>query len=272
MLKSKFMHFIDFHTHLDWYANQKDLFLQFKNFKGKLLAASVDELSFLKNIEIVQKAKALGYGNAFYDDFQIIPTFGIHPKNALKVPENLKIYDKLCEKSQIIGEIGMDFCWYKNAGKKQQEKVFRYFLEHCNKFKKYCVIHTKGAEQQICNILSDYPNAKPIIHWYDGSQKIYNEFIKRGYLQTFGCETIRSKKLQQYLLQTPREFILAETDNPDSEIWLGGNDNSVFLIERIYKDIAEVLSISAEKCAKIINKNANNVLQNAFGKKCLLNV
>ena len=76
------------------------------------------------------------------------------------------------------------------------------------------------AEMQICNILTEYPNAKPIIHWYDGPEKVYKEFIKRGYMQTFGCETIRSKHIQSLLLETPHNLILAETDNPTAETWL----------------------------------------------------
>ncbi len=203
---------------------------------------------FYENLKICEKAKALGI---FYNTNnlpKIIPTFGIHPKDVLKCSKNLHEYDKLCEQSKIIGEIGMDFCWYKEADSEQQEKVLRFFLEHCHNQKKYCVIHTKDAEMQICNILTEYPNAKPIIHWYDGPEKVYKEFIKRGYMQTFGCETIRSKHIQSLLLETPHNLILAETDNPTAETWLGGTNNSVFLIEDIYQNIAKILNMHFEDC------------------------
>ena len=49
----------------------------------------------------------------------------------------------------MIGEIGMDFYWAKNVSKSAQEKVFRYILEHCHNHKKFCLIHTKGAEKEI---------------------------------------------------------------------------------------------------------------------------
>lgn len=80
-------------------------------------------------------------------------------------------------------------------------------------------------------------------------------------MQTFGCETIRSKHIQKLLEQTPLDLILAETDNPDSEKWLGGTDSSIFLIERIYKDIAEVLGLKIEKIAKTINENSAKILK-----------
>ena len=66
---------IDFHTHLDFYQReelQKDL----SDFSGAIIAASVDEESYLQNLAISQwaarKARVC----------HIIPTFGIHPNRA----------------------------------------------------------------------------------------------------------------------------------------------------------------------------------------------
>lgn len=247
------MKYIDFHTHLDWY-NQDELLKQLQKFQGTIITASVDAQSFHKNLMLAQLASA-GSKNC-----QIIPTVGIHPKNAAEAPENLSFYDELCAKSPIIGEIGMDFCWYKDASPAKQEQVFRYFLNHCNETGKYCVIHTKDAEPQIARILEDYPKAKPIIHWYDGPEDVFQEFCARGYYQTFGCETNRSKNIQKLLLQTPHNLILAETDNPTAEPWLGGTDNSVNLIKRVYKDIGSVLGLSEFAVNELLNRNSAEIL------------
>lgn len=249
------MNYVDFHTHLDWY-NQDELMLQLEKFSGIIVAASVDAGSFLKNQRISEAASKF--------NCRIIPTVGIHPKNAAEAPENLSVYDEFCKKSPLIGEIGMDFCWYKDASPEKQEQVFRYFLNHCNEYEKYCVIHTKDAESQVVRILEDYPKAKPVIHWYDGPEEIFQEFCHRGYYQTFGCETIRSKHIQKLLCQTPLELILAETDNPDSEPWLGGNDNSVKLIERVYSDIGKVLGMETGEVSELINKNSSRILNGLF--------
>lgn len=249
------MKFVDFHTHLDLYKNQNELFEQLSSFYGTIVTASIDLDSYKKNCWIVQKAKALGF------EANIIATLGIYPEKVLLEKEKLCEYEKFLKESHIIGEIGMDFCWYKEASPVAQEEVLRFFLEHCNQEKKYCVIHTKDAEEKICRILEEYPFAKPIIHWYDGPEEIYKEFVGRNYMQTFGCETIRSKHIQKLLGQTPLNLILAETDNPDSEKWLGGTDSSIFLIERIYKDIAEVLGLKIEKIVKTINENSAKILK-----------
>ncbi|MCR5188479.1 MAG: TatD family hydrolase [Treponema sp.] len=248
------MHYIDFHTHLDCYENQEDLLGQLAGFEGTIVSASMDALSYQKNLQLAEKAKALGYSS------RIIPTFGIHPKEAVNAPQDLSVFDQLCAQSPVIGEIGMDFCWYKEASPQKQEEVLRYFLNHCNETGKVCVIHTKDAEKEICRILEDYPKARPVIHWYDGPEDIFQEFMRRGYMTTFGCETIRSQHIQKLLQQTPLNQLLAESDNPDSEPWLGGSDNSVNLIKRVYSDIAQVLGKPVEEVGKIIEENSNFLL------------
>lgn len=250
------MHYIDFHTHLDWYKPEDNLFSQLKNFNGTIIAASVDAHSYDVNCTILQKAKALGFS------VQIIPTVGIHPEKAAEALEDLSGYDKLCDESPLIGEIGMDFCWYKDASPARQEQVFRYFLQHCHDKEKYCVIHTKDAEAQIARILEEYPKAKPIIHWYDGPEDVFQEFCRRGYMETFGCETKRSAHIQKLLRQTPYHLILAETDNPTGEPWLGGTDNSVHLIKQVYNDIAQVLGISEKELNLLIESNVNIIKNN----------
>ena len=249
---------IDFHTHLDFYET-KELQTQLAAFCGTIVAASVNEKSYLKNREIAGWDKK--------SSWQIIPTFGIHPNAAddnaalLDDRQVLEHFEKYLEESPLIGEIGMDFCWSK-CSPENQEKVFRWFLEYCNKSGKVCVIHTKDAEQKICDILSDYHKVRPVIHWYDGPENIYREFLRRGYMQTFGVETRRSAHIQKLLEQTPLELLLLETDNPDSEPWLGRSRNDVGLIERVYNEIAGILGMSRPAIEKIIEDNFNRILLN----------
>lgn len=249
------MKFVDFHTHLDSYKDRAGLEKRLAGFDGIIVAASMSLSSYKENLLIAGRAEALSF------KAKIVPTLGAHPARAAEEIENLNVYKDALKSSPVIGEIGMDFCWHKDVPPEIQENVFRFFLEYCEETGKYCVIHTKDAEERICRILEDYPNAKPIIHWYDGPDDVYAEFMRRGYMQTFGCQTMRSRHLQKLLRRTPHDKILAETDNPDSEVWLGGSDSSVLLIKRIYRDIANVLEIEPEKAADIINENSLRVLR-----------
>ncbi len=262
---------IDFHTHLDFYKDE-ELAPQLKAFSGAIIAASVDEKSFLRNLQIAAQynSQKPHSTNAMSPSSpasacRIIPTFGIHPNAAdenaplLDDPATAARFTQYLYQSPLIGEIGMDFCWAKSS-RKNQEKVFRWCLEYCNRTEKVCVIHTKDAEKEIADILLDYPKARPVIHWYDGPENIFREFISRGYPQTFGVESIRSPHIQKLLQLTPPQLLLAETDNPDSEPWLGGSRNDVALIERVYTDLAGLLKISRSGLEKLIEENFYRLL------------
>ena len=242
---------IDFHTHLDWYKNKHQLYFELEKFIGIIVASSVDLNSYKSNLQIESTNKN--------SNCKIISSFGVHPENAEKYSNQLCMLDDALNQSKMIGEIGMDFYWT-NVSKIAQEEVFRYILNHCHENNKFCVIHTKGAEKEIDKILLEYPNAKPIIHWYNGPENIFQDFLERGYFQTFGCETIRNPFLQHLLKITPKNLILAETDNPTAEPWLGGSNTSVNLIEKIYHDLANILEEPFSELEEQIYTNAKEIL------------
>ena len=59
---------------------------------------------------------------------------------------------------------------------------------------------------------------------------------------------------------TPPELLLAETDNPDSEPWLGGSRSDVGLIERVYDELAELLGLPRFQLEKIIEENFHRII------------
>jgi TatD DNase family protein len=239
-----YMHmYVDFHTHIHSYVNYDAVSEIIRQNKIISVGCSVDRESY-------ELTKRLAQSNRF-----IIPTFGIHPMHSDTIKTFCEI-DSLLNESKIIGEIGLDNCWFKNIDLKVQEKVFEYILDHCNKYHKYCVIHTKNAEKRVLDILSNYPGAKPVIHWYDGPVDVYEKMLERNYSSTFGCEVYYSEHIKELLRITPDNRILSETDNPESEKWLGGNTDSPELIKRVVKDISEVKKINLEEMGKIIYDNS----------------
>ena len=244
---------IDFHTHLDAYPDKTALYEQLGNFDGTIIAASMDMDSYKQNLRIAESIPRNGA-------VKIIPTFGIHPKRSQNWADRLSELDPFLEQSALIGEIGLDYEWAKDSPRDKQIKVFRYILQHCHNSRKTCVVHTKGAEQDVLDILSDYPDAKIVIHWYDGPEEIFKKFIERGYRSTFGVETVRSPFLQKLLKMTPKDRLLAETDNPESEIWLGGTRSDVGLIKKVYADMAQILECPLQELEAQIQSNANPLL------------
>ena len=239
---------IDWHTHLSDYKNIHYAIDIINQHNIVTIACSMDIESYKETL-VCSKNNNL-----------IIPTFGIHPAKSNLVTQ-LDSLDELLETSKIIGEIGLDNFWVKDIPQKIQENVFEYILHHCNHERKFCVIHTKGAEKRVLEILQNFPDCKPIIHWYNGPKDIFDQCIKRRYYLTFGLELHYSQYIKELLKQTPLELILSETDNPESENWLGGNSDSPLLITRVVQDIARVMNKTPEEIENEIWLNSLKILQ-----------
>ena len=153
----------------------------------------------------------------------------------------------------------------------QEWQVFEYILDHCHRNRKYCVIHTKDAEARVLEMLKSFPDAKPIIHWYDGPVDIFKKMLEKGYYTTFGCQVLYSDHIKELLKMTPMEQVLSETDNPDSEKWLGGTDDTPLLIQRVVRDIASVKGISESACCKTIYGNSRKILARIRSSRLLKN-
>jgi TatD DNase family protein len=239
---------IDFHTHLHAYETLPAIVACIEQNAILQVACSED-------IDSYEATREMGRASGF-----IIPTFGIHPRKSGAAPADLGRLDPYLDSSAIIGETGMDDYWFREVDLAAQERVFTYILDHCEKQQKYCVIHTKGAEERICDILAAYKKVRPVIHWYSGPLDVYKKLLARRYYVTFGCEVYYSPYIRELLSLTPPELILSETDNPSSEPWLGGATSSPLLIRRVVDDIARVKNRDREDMEAIIQENAIRIL------------
>ncbi|MCF0242279.1 MAG: TatD family hydrolase [Treponema sp.] len=260
----------DFHTHLDFYEDfdiEKVCSCIIKN-KIKTFSASVNIESYKRNLnikaEFIRIAERKGFSFEEADDLVNV-SFGVHPSYLKYLPKKendaVNLLRPFYEESEIISEIGLDFFWEKESSPELQLMHLLIALDSANEGKKICVLHTKGAEKEIISVLKDFPNVRPVIHWYDGPIDIYKKFIERGIYVTFGCELKYSDTIKDFLTITPESLILPETDNPSGEIWLGGADNSPALIKRIYKDIGEGIGKSIQETESLLELNLKSLLR-----------
>lgn len=243
--------FIDFHTHLHLYDNLNKALKSIKKNKILTVANSNDLESYRDTCEMA-KSNPL-----------IIPTFGVHPQLASEYSGKTGLLKFALQKTPIIGEIGLDYYWVQDVAKEFQMEVFEFIIKEAVEQGKYCIIHTKGAEKEVYKILKQYGATKVIIHWYSGPLDIYKKMLDEGYYFTFGCEVKYSKKIQKLLNLTPTTQLLAETDNPVGEEWLGGSTHDPDLIKRVVQDISDVLNKDRGEVESIIFNNSREILQNA---------
>ena len=237
--------YIDAHTHLDFFNHKIDHAInEINNFKILTIASSMDVESYSKNKLYSQRSQ------------YIKATFGIHPWKAAEFKGNLEELISYIEESELIGEIGLDFFWVEDKHTYEaQRRIFNFILAESIKRNKVISIHTKGAEEEIYNILNSYNYNKVIIHWYSGDIKTLDKFIELGCYFTISVDIGYSKLTEEILDRIPIDRLLVETDGPTALEWVNGEYGYPSVILNVIKRVSERKEISTDRLLKIIEEN-----------------
>ena len=134
-------------------------------------------------------------------DENFLLSFGIHPWYSDRFdPRDCWEYFEACP---IIGEIGMDSVWCE-VPLDVQRRAFAQQLELAAELGKPVVLHTKGQERQIAEMIRDFPG-KVCVHWYSGSEADFEKFLETDCYFTLGPDLAEKYALQE-----------------DTELWSGG--------------------------------------------------
>lgn len=96
----------------------------------------------------------------------------------------VSIYQEIYERCSVIGEIGMDSVWC-DIPLDIQRAVFVQQLKIAGKLNKPVILHTKGQEREIAELIQDFPG-KVCVHWYSGDIETLEKFIQKDCYFTLG--------------------------------------------------------------------------------------
>lgn len=143
-------------------------------------------------------------------------SFGIHPWYSDQYePETYMEAFRACS---AVGEIGMDSVWC-NIPLNRQEEVFRKQLTIAADLHKPVVLHTKGQEHRIAQLIRDFPE-KICVHWYSGSIQELQPYLEKDCYFTIGSDFSTKEELHRYMMQKiPADRLFLESDGIASIIW-----------------------------------------------------
>lgn len=236
---------IDAHAHLDKYGEQLDAALaEINQDRIFTVATAMDVPSYQQLVEIAERSEL------------VLPTFGIHPRNAPAYASRLSSLSKYIEASPALGEIGLDYHWITDISQySAQRKVLEYFLAAAREQDKFVNLHTKGAEKEILELLEHYDIKRAIIHWYSGPSDTLRALIQFGAYFTVGVEVLYSERIQTIAKEVPDDLLLTETDNPGGLQWLNR-------VPGMPKHLHEVIAATARLRATPVNAMVRTVRQN----------
>ena len=252
---------IDSHCHLDHEPLLGDLSNVIKRSKEvgikKLLTISTSYESFDRIKNIIQK------------DEMIYGTIGIHPHETTKnkiTSDN--IVKNITENEKIIGigETGLDF-YYNNSDKNDQINSFKEHIEASIKTNSPLIIHSRDAEVETFEILSEYKNRnlKILMHCFTGSKDFAKKLLTlNAFFSASGIITFKnSLELQETFKFLPLDRILIETDSPFlAPVPNRGKKNEPSFIDYTAQKLADIKSISKFEIANLTTNNFNKLFFN----------
>ena len=206
---------IDTHAHVDMDAYDGD--------RAEVIQRARDNgVEYILNIgcDIDSSLRSMELAERY--DF-IYATAGVHPHDVKSIDNNT--YDHLRgllthPKMIALGEIGLDF--YKNYSPRDlQKEHFRKQAELACELNKPIIVHSRDANEEIVDILSDYypknPSARSgIFHCFSGNQELANRALEMGFYISFsGSVTFKkSDDLRTVAKMVPADRLFVETDCP----------------------------------------------------------
>ncbi|MGV8134983.1 MAG: TatD family hydrolase [Mangrovibacterium sp.] len=139
---------------------------------------------------------------------------GMHPLHAEQHDKEFPIFLKNLSKTSYIGEVGLDFSREGFLTKEIQIATFRKILTAIGNQRKILSIHSRRAEKEVFNLLTEYKIKSAIFHWYSGPLNLIDMITEAGYFLSVNPAMIKSETGKKIIERIPKDNLLTETDGP----------------------------------------------------------
>lgn len=234
---------IDTHCHINFFENAGDIAIECEKRKVHAIYVTTLPSQFDETFKYV---KSLKY---------IYPSLGFHClEHHYNLNNEKKLFLKNIDKTNFIGEVGLDFS--KRAIKSQIEQLtlFQFVLESIKGKEKIVNLHSFNAEDEVLDMILKYDIKKAIFHWYIGKVGTLNKIINYGYYFSINEAMCKSKKGQNIISKLPRDRVLIETDAPFIK------NIMPYTNDYVYKYLSEFWKLELKATKNIILNNFKNLL------------
>ncbi len=246
---------LDSHCHL----NDEHIYSDRKEIIERALAIGVDTF-LVVGWDLPSSKLAISIAKEFPN---VYASVGIHPENLDGISdEMLKEIEELAQEKKVvaIGEIGLDYHWYKEKSEHDNQKIwFIKQIELANKLHLPLSIHAREATEDTYTILKEHtPLYGAVLHCYSGSKEMMDKFISLGlYFGFDGPITYKNAITpKECVIHCPLDKILTETDSPYlPPVPFRGQRNEPSHIKEIFKQMALLKNIDEERLEKQIESN-----------------
>lgn len=243
--------FIDTHCHLtDNYDEGIDAVIARANANNvrTMICATADPKDIKPALEIASR-----YNNIFV-------TTGIHPDYINENPDEY-LTDGVLNNPRVIGvgEIGLDY-HYNPHTRIQQIELFEKQLDIAYAHKMPVAIHTREAEEDTANILTD--KYCGVMHCFTSSWELAKLMLDRGfYFSASGILTFKnSESIRETFAKIPIDRIVIETDAPFcAPVPYRGKTCEPSMVVETAKVLAQIKNLQIEDLENILFENTKQL-------------
>ena len=227
-------------------------------------------LLFCAGYDLASSRKAVELAERFPEVYAFV---GFHPENLEEVSEEaLEEIASLAKSKKVvgIGEIGLDYHWFKDPGDHEKQKTwFARQIDLANALGLPVSIHAREAYGDLLLFLKEHPIEEGgVLHCYSGSPEMMREFAKLGlYFGFDGPITYKNAVTPKECVKAcPLDRILVETDSPYlPPVPFRGKENCPKYIPYIAREMASLKGMELDDLAEALNENLNRLFHVKHG-------
>lgn len=251
------MQLFDTHAHYDdsRFDSDRDALLSAmpENGVGLILNPGCDLESSKKAVEYAEKYPFM-YAAVGYHPSDIQDGVQLEQLEALAQSSN---------KVRAIGEIGLDYYWEKDPGRRRrQQEAFHAQMRMAKRLNLPVIIHDREAHLDTLTVVEQHPDVRGVFHCYSGSAEMAKQLLKLGYYLSFtGVITYKNaRKACEVIEMMPLDRIMIETDTPylTPEPFRGKRNSSLY-VYRVAEQIAALRGLETEEVVRLTTENGKRL-------------
>ncbi|AOL19859.1 hydrolase TatD [Xanthomonas citri pv. malvacearum] len=238
---------IDFHCHLDLYADPRQVVSQ-------CVERGLYVLSVTTTPSAWEGTSALAGAAP-----RIRTSLGLHPQIAHERKFELPLFEKLIDRVRYVGEIGLDGSPELKQHWHTQLAVFEQILDLCEGVDgRVMSLHSRRATKAVLDMLEKHPKSGvPILHWFSGTQRELDRAVEMGCWFSVGPAMLRGEKGRKLAAAIPQDRILTESDGPFAKM----DSRSIWPWEaaQAVVSLAEIWQVNEQAAATRLKANLKQI-------------
>ena len=233
--------YVDTHCHLDRYPDPRSILAGADRARVVTIAVTESPSAFQRQAALMRGAARLRIA------------IGMHPLAAHRISAvELSLFRRMIDRTDYVGEVGLDFSQHGRATRDVQQVVFGTVLSHPEIKSKILTVHSRGAEAAVIDRLAAARTAA-ILHWYSGPIGLIKSAIDAGLFFSVNPAMLRSRKGRRIVEAIPPDRVLTETDGPYTKVGTRASEPSD--VPAVISALAERWSVSPEVAGERVYGN-----------------